>query len=304
MLKRVKVKYNNIYHLIERYYNVEHKREIFQARIGHKPIECDSYINAVSQIKSNMRVFVHGMSATPESLVKGLCIHAKENNLNNIELIHLLTTGDAPQISDEYAEHFKDNSLFVSANVRKAVNESKAEYVPIFLSEIPALFSNKAFNIDASLCQVSPPDKQGFCSLGCSVDIARAGIANSDIIIGLINENMPRSHGDGFIHISQFDRIYHEKNPLPSLIHYHTHYDDLVTNMSKIGDIISNNLIDDGACLQMGIGIIPNVICNNLKHHKNLGVHTEMFSDGFLNLYGIYICMKYINIIYINKIYL
>ena len=267
-----------------RNYVLDLNKEPFQPRIGHYPIECDSAAEAVACVRSNMRIFLHGLCATPEGLIHALCEHCHEHDLSNIELIHLLTTGTAPQISGRYRRHFKDTSLFVSHNVRDAVNEGISEYTPIFLSEIPLLFISKDYNIDVSLLHVSPPDSAGFCSLGVSVDIARSAAAGSNLLVGAVNKHMPRTHGESHIHISQFDYIYQEDRKIPSLVDIKVDSKEM-ERYSKIGTFIANDLIKDGSTLQLGIGAIPQQTILNLTNHKNLGIHSEMFGESLLKLF-------------------
>eukprot|EP01083_Nonionella_stella_P166087 554210_1 len=266
-----------------RNYIIDFKKEPFKARPGKRPIECETPHEAVECIRSHSRVFVHGMCATPEILIQALCESAAASNLHNIELIHLLTTGPAPQVG-KYRKHFTDSSLFVTNNVRNAVNEGYAEYIPIFLSEIPLLFIRDDYVIDAALIQVSPPDKSGYCSLGCSVDIARAAIAGSKQVIGLINNHMPRTHGEGHVHISHFDYVYEHHSPLAQFSEPRRSKKH-IENLQKIGRLISSELIEDGSTIQAGIGDIPQFIFQDLKNHRNLGIHTEMFGDSMLSLF-------------------
>jgi len=218
---------------------------------------------------------------TPELLITALCEHASINNLENVQLIHIHLGGDAPFVTnDKYRKHFRDNSLFIGANVRKHVNLGQADFTPIFLSEIPQLFEDPDFNVDVTLIMCSPPDQHGYCSLGTSVDCTRSAILSATHNIGLINEAVPRTHGDGHVHISHFDAVYQHNAPLPE--HKSSLVIDPVTE--RIGQYIANELIPDKACLQMGIGSIPDAVLQCLHNHQNLGIHTEMFSDGILDL--------------------
>ncbi|HRA68486.1 MAG TPA: 4-hydroxybutyrate CoA-transferase, partial [Caldilinea sp.] len=170
---------------------------------------------AVRVIKSNDRVFVHGAVATPVQLILAMTARAAE--LRDVEIVHLHTEGPAPYASIEYAENFRTNCLFVAANVREAVNEGLADYVPVFLSEVPGLFRKGIMPLDVALVQVSPPDRHGFCSLGVSVDVARAAVQVARHVIAQINPNMPRTHGDGLIHISNIDSAVVVDDPLPEI---------------------------------------------------------------------------------------
>lgn len=232
--------------------------------------------NAVKLINSGDRVFVHSVAAAPQPLVDAMTARAPE--LENIEVIHLHTEGDAPYVKPEYSDTFSTNALFVGANVRKAVNEGSADYLPIFLSEVPGLFRKNILPINMALVQVSPPDKHGYCSLGVSVDASRAALQCAKKAIALVNPNMPRTHGDGIFHASRFNALVKSDEPLHEL---------KIPEPDEVEQQIGNNcaeLIEDGATLQMGIGAIPNAVLKALGGHKDLGIHTEMFSDGVIDL--------------------
>lgn len=231
---------------------------------------------AVKFIKSGDRVFVHGVSATPVQLVKAMA--DRHSELKNIEVVHLHTEGPAPYAEPEYKDSFFVNALFVGANVRKAINEGRGDYVPVFLSEVPNLFRNGILPLDMALIHVSPPDKHGYCSLGVSVDAAVAAVQTARYVIAQVNPNMPRTHGDGLIHVSKINAMVEVEDALPEQIVPAPDEAEL-----RIGQYCAE-LIDDGATLQMGIGAIPNAVLKSLTNHKNLGVHTEMFSDGVIEL--------------------
>lgn len=231
---------------------------------------------AVKIVKSNQRVFVQGAAMTPLGLVQALCENAE--SLENVELLHLHTEGEAPYARPEFTGRFKVNALFTGGNVRQAVNGNNGDYIPIFLSEIHLLFKRGGLPIDVAFIQVSPPDKHGYCSLGTSVDVTLAAIESAGKIIAQINPQVPRSHGDGIIHIDKID--YRVETDMP----IYSHSMPQPTEVEKqIGKHVAG-LVEDGATLQMGIGAIPNVVLANLTHHKGLGIHTEMFSDGILPL--------------------
>ncbi len=203
---------------------------------------------------------------------------ARAAELRGVEIIHLHTEGAAPYAAPEYQESFRVNALFVGANVRQAVNEARADYVPIFLSEVPLLFRRGILPLDVAMIQVSPPNKHGFCSLGTSVDVALAALQSAKIFIAQINHFMPRTHGDGIIHISEINHAIEYDEPLPELE---------IPLLSEAELAIGRNvaaLVEDGATLQMGIGAIPNAVLASLTNHKRLGVHTEVFSDGLIDL--------------------
>ena len=231
---------------------------------------------AVGVIRSGDRVFLHTAAATPRLLVEAMTARAGE--LSDVEVLSLHTEGPAPYAAPEHAGSFRVNALFVGANVRQAVNEGRGDFVPVFLSEIPQLFRSRALPIDVALVQVSPPDRHGFCSLGVSVDVSLAAVETARRVIAQVNPRMPRTHGDGMIHVDRFDAMVEVDDELPS--HVPEPLDDTVR---AIGRNVAS-LIEDGATLQMGIGAIPNAVLAALGDHRDLGVHTEMFSDGLVEL--------------------
>lgn len=231
---------------------------------------------AVKLIKSGDRVYVHSVAAAPQPLINAMTERAPE--LEDIEIVHLHTEGKAPYAKPEYSDTFHTNAFFVGANVRKAVNEGSADYMPIFLSEVPGLFRKNIMPIDIALVQVSPPDKHGYCSLGVSVDASRAALQEAEKAIALVNPNMPRTHGDGIFHASRFNALVRADTPLHELT-----IPEPTEVERKIGQHCAE-LVDDGATLQMGIGAIPNAVLQSLGNHKDLGIHTEMFSDGVIDL--------------------
>ena len=226
---------------------------------------------AVSGIRSGQRVFVHGGCATPLVLLDALLQRAPE--VRNVELMHLHTAGPGAPAEDRYADSFRVTNLFVGHNMRGKVGSERIDYLPCFLSEIPALFRSGRRTPDVALLHVSPPDAHGYCSLGTSVDVARAASETAKVIIAQVNPRMPRVHGDGFIHI---DRIHHwvEVNEeIPE-----SPATPLTDTEMAIGRHASG-LIEDGATLQMGIGAVPDAVLAALHHHKHLGIHTEMWSE-------------------------
>ena len=231
---------------------------------------------AVSIVKSGDRVFFQGAAMTPNVLINSLCERYKE--IKNVELFQIHTEGDAPYVQSPYKDSFRVNSCFASGNVRESINSSYGAYIPIFLSEIHLLFRKNILPLDVAFIQVSPPDKHGYCSLGVSVDITLPAIQTAKKVIAQINPQVPRTHGDGIIHIDKIHAATEVDQPI------HIHEMQAPTDVEKrIGKHVAN-LIEDGATLQMGIGGIPNVVLSNLTHHKRLGIHTEMFSDGILPL--------------------
>lgn len=231
---------------------------------------------AVDIIKSGDRVFVHGGAATPKQLVKAMSCRAPE--LRRVEVVHIHTEGEALYARPEFAQSFHANALFVGANMREAVGEGVADYVPVFLSEVPGLFRKGIMPINVALVHVSPPDKHGYCSLGVSVDVARAAVQVAEHVVAQVNPNMPRTHGDGLIHVSDIDYAVEVHDPI-----HEAKPEEISAVEAQIGQHCAD-LIEDGACLQMGIGGIPNAVLKALANHKNLGIHTEMFSDGIIDL--------------------
>ncbi|MCF0055870.1 acetyl-CoA hydrolase/transferase family protein [Dyadobacter sp. CY356] len=232
---------------------------------------------AVKHIKSGNRVFIHGSAATPVHLVEAL--QKRHWELKNVEFISITTLGDVDFNNPVHHNSFFFNSLFVSANTRSVVNSDYGDYVPIFLSQIPQLIKNGKLPVDVALIQVSPPDAHGFCSLGTSVDIARAVVDTAKYIVAQVNPNMPRTHGDGFVHISKINNLVWHESLLPE-VDYSLNAKNATVEIGK--NIAS--LIEDGATLQVGIGAIPDQVLKNLNHLKNLGLHTEMLSDGVIPL--------------------
>ncbi len=231
---------------------------------------------AVSLIKSNSRIIIGSGCAEPQELVKALNVVA--GDLKNVEIVSLLTLGIADYTDSKYEGAFRHNAFFVGANVREAVNDGRAEFTPIFLSEIPRLFKNGALPIDVALIQVSPPDSHGFCSFGVSVDIVKPAAENAAVVIAEVNDRVPRTLGNSFIHVSKLAAVVESSAPLLTLPE--PGMDDV---SKKIGKNVAA-LIEDGSTLQMGIGGIPNATLANLTGKKDLGVHTEMFSDGVVEL--------------------
>ncbi|HLT32577.1 MAG TPA: acetyl-CoA hydrolase/transferase C-terminal domain-containing protein [Aquaticitalea sp.] len=231
---------------------------------------------AVSYVQPKSRVFLQGAAMTPNILIDQLCNRYQE--LDHVEIIQMHTEGKAIYTEYPYHETFHVNSCFVGKNVRGAVNGINGNYIPIFLSEIHLLFKRQILPLDVAFIQVSPPDRHGYCSLGTSVDVTLAAIEAAKLVIAQINPNVPRTHGDGIIHSREIDYAIEVDTPIhssaigtPSIVE------------ETIGKYVAS-LVEDGATLQMGIGNIPNAVLNNLHHHKRLGIHTEMFSDGILPL--------------------
>lgn len=234
---------------------------------------------AVQIVTSGMKVYVHGAAATPNVILEALAKHGKASHLKDVHLLHIHTEGPALYNAPEYEGTFRSNSFFIGANCREPVNAGRADFTPIFLSEIPLLFRRRVINLDVAIIQVSPPDNHGFCTLGPSVDCTRAAIQNAKHIIAQVNPNMPRTFGDGVVHMSHLDAMIHVNEELGQV---KDHKADAVEDM--IGKYIAEGLVQDGATLQMGIGSIPDAVLSKLRDHRDLGVHSEMFSDGIIDL--------------------
>ncbi|MCF7822644.1 MAG: 4-hydroxybutyrate CoA-transferase [Candidatus Marinimicrobia bacterium] len=227
-------------------------------------------------IKSRDSVYLHAGAATPQILIDAFTERVKD--LEGVSVIHILSIGDAKYLNPEMEGHVRLNSLFTGTNAREAVNSGRADWTPIFLSEIPGLFKMGHIPVDVAMIHISPPDLHGFCSYGVSTDITIAACKAAKIIIALVNERMPRVHGDNFIHVSKLDYIVETDTPL-----FQAPKVELTDTHMQIGKYIAS-MIDDGSTLQMGIGAIPDATLHYLKDKRNLGIHTEMFSDGVVEL--------------------
>lgn len=231
---------------------------------------------AVKQVKSGDRVYVHAVSMAPQKLIEALT--ARHEELRDVEITHLHIEGKAPYADPIYKDSFHVNSLFIGANVRHTIKAGNGSYTPVFLSEVPHLFRRGVLPLDVALMQVSPPDQHGYCSLGTSVDASLAAAQTAKHVIAQVNPRVPRTHGDGLIHVSRFDSLVEVDEGLPTVE---------LPPPSEIEMAIGKNvasLVEDGSTLQMGIGAIPNAALSQMGHLKNLGIHTEMFSDGILDL--------------------
>jgi len=232
--------------------------------------------DAVKIIKNNDRVYLHAAAAAPQALIKAMTDRHEE--LRNVEVCHLHVEGDAPYANPELKDSFHVNSFFLGENVRHTLAAGNGSYTPVFLSELPILFKKNILPIDVALIQVSPPDRHGYCSLGVSVEATLAAIDNAKHVIAQINSKMPRTHGEGIIHISELDTFVEFEDEIPEVFN-----PEPTEIENKIGLNVAG-LIEDGSTLQMGIGVIPNAVLKLLTNHKNLGLHTEMFSDGVIDL--------------------
>lgn len=231
---------------------------------------------AVKLVKSGDRVYLQAAAATPTVLANALTERASE--LRNVEICHLHTEGEARYANPKLSDSFHVNSFFIGGNVRHTIKAGNGSYTPVFLSELPYLFRKNVIPLDVVFIHVSPPDKHGYCSLGVSVEASVAAIEKAKIVIAQVNPQMPRTFGDGIIHISELNYLVDVDVPI------YTHEIEPFTDAEeKIGTYIAS-LIDDRSTLQMGIGSIPNAALSKLTNHKDLGLHTEMFSDGVIDL--------------------
>ncbi|HXZ27683.1 MAG TPA: acetyl-CoA hydrolase/transferase C-terminal domain-containing protein [Terriglobales bacterium] len=232
--------------------------------------------DAVRCVQSGMRVYIHPGCAEPEELVLALLERAP--HVQDVEVVHLLTFGRADYVNPEFAGHFRHNAMFMGGNVREAVNDGRADYTPISLSDIEGLFEEGAMSFDVALIQVSPPDAHGFCSFGVGVDTTLTATQHSRRVIAQVNDQMPRTYGDSFIHVSRLDVVVESSRPLCEL---KTAPPNEVTR--QIAHHVAS-LIEDGATLQTGIGGIPDAVLPLLMDRRDLGVHSELVSDGVIPL--------------------
>jgi 4-hydroxybutyrate CoA-transferase len=230
---------------------------------------------AVARVRSGMTVFLHGAAATPTPLVEAL---AARTDLEDVRIVHLHTNGPAPFANPGREKQFRSVSLFTGGPLRRAVEEGRADFIPVFLSDIPHLFMSGAIRLDAALLQLSPPDRHGLCTLGTSVDAARAAADTAGLVIAEVNDRLPRTHGHTAVPLNRVDAFTHTDRPL------HGRAPDPTTEAeNQIGELVAG-LVPDRACLQMGIGGIPDAVLARLTDKRDLGIHTEMFSDGLIDL--------------------
>lgn len=247
---------------------------------------------AMASIQSGQRVYIGGGAGAPVKLIEGLTRRAAgetdQPSLRDVEIVHILTFADAPYVDYRFQGVFRHNALFIGHNVRRAVQEGRADFTPIFLSEIPGLFRNGCLPLDVALISLSPPDEHGFCSFGVEVGTTKPAAESARLIIAEINRRMPRTLGDSFIHVSRLHHILEVDYPLPEAPQGGSSELHL-----RIGEHIAA-MIPDGATLQMGIGSIPDAVLRNLGNHKDLGVHTELFSDGIIDMVeaGVITCAR------------
>ncbi|XP_054257346.1 4-hydroxybutyrate coenzyme A transferase-like [Macrosteles quadrilineatus] len=238
---------------------------------------------AVKCIKSGDTVFLSGAVATPIQIPEDMAKYAKSAGLKNIKVVHFFTIGDIPYLAPDCKDIFHVVSLFISPNIREAVADGQADVIPIFLSDIPKLFFHGIIKPDVCIVQVSPPDEHGFCTLGTNVEIARSALVSSKLIVAQVNKHMPRTFGDSLVHMSHIDyAVSLDVELIPTTLFSPTPSEgDPEMTISKL---IGDNLVEDGATVQTGFGKIPDGIMLSLKNHKDIGVHTEMFTDGVMNL--------------------
>jgi len=233
---------------------------------------------AVRAIKSGNRVFLTGNVSVPQKVLAALVEYAP--NLENVEICQALTIGSADYVGSSMEGHLRVNTMFVSANVRKAVQEGRADFTPVLLSEFPLLFKRGHLPLDAALIHVSPPDEHGFCSLGVEVGLTKSPAESARVIIAEVNQQMPRTLGDSFLHVSRLNYIIPVNYPIAEMAMAEEGSSEVV---EKIAGFIAE-LIPDGATMQLGIGAIPDAVLKYLHHKKDLGVHSELFSDGVIEL--------------------
>jgi acyl-CoA hydrolase len=231
---------------------------------------------AVQCIQSNTRVYIHPGCAEPETLVEALM--ARAPFVKNVEIVHMLTTGRADYVAPEFEGHFRHNAMFIGGNVRQAINEGRADYTPVFLSQVENLFESGQMPIDVALVQVTPPDTHGFCSFGVGVDATLTAARCAKFVIAQVNDQMPRTLGDCFIHVKEIDAVVEVSRPLCELKSI-----QITEVHHAIGRHVAG-LIEDGATLQLGIGGIPDAVLLELAHHRDLGIQTEMLSDSAISL--------------------
>jgi 4-hydroxybutyrate CoA-transferase len=231
---------------------------------------------ALRCVQSGMRVYIQPGCAEPETLVDALIQRAP--HVQDVEIVHMMTMGRAPYVAPEMAGHFRHNAVFIGGNVRDAINEGRADYTPVYLSEIEELFESGAMPLDVALIEVSPPDSHGFCSFGVGVDTTLTAARLARYVVAQVNDQMPRTYGDSFIHVSKIDAIVESSRPLCAMKRAE------ITDMQAAIARNVAGLIEDGAVLQTGIGGIPDAVLPLLMDRKDLGVHSELVSDGVIPL--------------------
>lgn len=233
-------------------------------------------VEALSYLRSGMRVFIGSGCAAPQTLIEAFVARAPD--VYDVEVIHILTHGPAPYARADLVEHFRQNSFFIGGNVRRAIHEGSADYTPVFLSDIPRLFREQRIHLHLALVQVSPPDAHGFCSFGVSVDVVKSAVESADYVIAEVNPAMPRTFGDSFVHVNELDALVLSDRPLLEFP-----MEAITPEAGRIAEFIET-LIPDGATLQTGIGAIPSAVLSRLGHKKDLGMHTEMLTEAVIPL--------------------
>ncbi len=233
---------------------------------------------AVEAVKSGNRIFMTGNVSVPQTLLAALVAYAP--NLKDVQICQALSVGAADYVKPEMEGHLRVNAMFISANVRKAVQDCRADFTPVLLSEFPLLFKNGILPVDVAFCHVSPPDEHGFCSLGVEVGLTKSPAESAKIIVAEVNDQMPRTLGDSFIHVSRLTHIVPVSYPIPEMPMAADGTDPIV---ERLAGYVAD-LIPDGATMQMGIGAIPDAVLKYLFHKKDLGVHSELISDGVIDL--------------------
>ncbi len=246
--------------------------ELYKSRV----VSADEAIRAT--VRSGMRLFLTGNVSVPQQLLRALVEFAPQ--VKDVEICQALTVGPADYVSPEMEGHLRVNTMFISHNIRKAVQQGRADFTPVLLSEFPLLFKNGVLPVDVALIHVSPPDEHGFCSLGVEVGLTKSPAESAKVIIAEVNEQMPRTLGDSFIHVSRINYLVPANYPIPELPMGADSGDEVV---QKIAGYCAE-LIPDGATMQLGIGAIPDAVLNFLMNKKDLGIHTELFSDGVIRL--------------------
>src|SRR5262245_227605 len=236
-----------------------------------------SAAEVVSRVRSGMTVFLHGAAATPTPLLEALTDRA---DLGGVRVVHFHTEGPAPHAAPGRGEAFRAVSLFTGSPLRQAVAEGRADFVPVFVSDVPRLFASGQLRLDVAILQLSPPDRHGLCTLGTSCDAARAAADSAAVVLAEVNERMPRTHGHTAVPLGRVTAFTHTDRPLPERPE-----EDQTPEVARIADSVAG-LVEDGACLQMGIGAIPGAVLARLKGKRDLGIHTEMFSDGVVDLFA------------------
>jgi 4-hydroxybutyrate CoA-transferase len=232
--------------------------------------------SAAATVQDGDAIFLTGNLSTPLAFLNALI--ARYTELKGVQLIQLLGLGPGEYITPEIAEHIRVNSLFIAPNIRKAVNDGLADFTPVFLSQIPRLWRSGLMRLDKAVIQVSPPDEHGYCSYGVEVGVSKSAAETANLVIAEVNPNMPRTLGDSFIHVSQIDYFIDVDYELPELLPEPT-----TPIQGQIAAHIAQ-YIPDGATLQLGIGGVPNAVLSLLRNHKDLGIHTELFSDGVMEM--------------------